>query len=98
MSGMNFFFGGGGRYQGCWQELGLGPTSWFKQMAAINVLHLSLILLNKTKWARIIREMNKINIYIVLALSVRTFYLVVWAFKQSGVEPKTTQPCPQFVD
>ena len=59
MSGMNFF--GGGRYQVCWQELGLGPASWFKQMAAINVLHMSLILLNKTKWARIIKRMKKIK-------------------------------------
>ena len=58
---MNFFFLGGQVPGGGGQELGLGPTSWFKQMAAINVLHMSLILLNKTKWARIIREMKKIK-------------------------------------
>ena len=33
---MIFWMGGGGT-GGCWQELGLGPTSWFKQIVAINV-------------------------------------------------------------
>ena len=60
MSGMIFWMGGG-VYWGYWQELGLGPTSWFKQIVAINVLHFSWILLNKTRWARIIKEMNKIK-------------------------------------
>ena len=41
--------------------VGLGPTSWFKQIVAINVLHFSWILLNKARWARIIKEMNKIK-------------------------------------